>query len=101
MDTSDIVLAINSGSSSLKFALYRFTQETETLLVRGQVNDIAHAESHLHMFDAATHQTFDSQDALADHAAAAVAILDQLAERGYPAPTAVGHRLVNGGPNHS
>lgn len=72
------VLALNSGSSSFKFGLYRVqapscaASGTETLL--SDSTDAAGA-----------------QDTIAG-------IADQLAKAGLPAPMAIGHRVVHGGP---
>jgi acetate kinase len=66
------VLALNSGSSSLKFGLYGVRgAETETLLA----------------------ETVSS----ADHQAAITRVASVLAQARMPAPDAVGHRIVHGG----
>jgi acetate kinase len=71
------VLALNCGSSSLKYALF----DGERVVVRGAIDDIG-------------------EGAVADHGAAVHVVLDELAARGT-APRAVGHRLVHGGPDHA
>jgi len=69
------VLALNAGSSSLKYGLYRVDGETcEALLTE-------HTES---------------AGAGSDPVAT---IVGSLRDRGLPAPDAIGHRLVHGGPN--
>ena len=67
------VLALNSGSSSLKFGLYRV--------------DAAGAESLL----AETVSTADDPDAINR-------VASLLAASGLPPPDAIGHRIVHGGP---
>ena len=62
-----IVLALKSGSSSLKFALYWVTASSAETLVSGQVEEIGE-------------------------------IGERLAGHHLPAPTAIGHRIVHGGP---
>lgn len=62
-----IVLALNSGSSSLKFGLYRVLPDQVQSLLAGQL------------------------DAVAD-------LAGRLAAGGLPAPEAIGHRIVHGGP---
>jgi acetate kinase len=69
------VLALNAGSSSLKYGLYRVDEETCEELLAAQT---------------------DAAGAEADPVAA---ILDTLRERSLPMPDAVGHRIVHGGPN--
>jgi acetate kinase len=67
------VLALNAGSSSLKYALFSCQGESEEQLTRGSL-----AESE------AGSETLTR-------------VLDELTARGLPAPTVVGHRLVHGG----
>src|SRR4051794_13140250 len=69
------VLALNSGSSSLKFGLYRVGSSTCEALLAGEVEATGDAQR-----DAVVH------------------VGRQLAERGLPAPAAIGHRVVHGGP---
>jgi acetate kinase len=69
------VLALNTGSSSLKYGLYR---------VEGERCDALLAEQ--------TDGPGDGADPIA-------AIVETLAKRSLPAPDAIGHRLVHGGPN--
>jgi acetate kinase len=71
------VLALNCGSSSLKYAV--FADDTEVL--RDSVDRIGAGGA-------------------ADHAEAVHAVFDVLAKRRIT-PSAVGHRLVHGGPNHT
>jgi acetate kinase len=61
------VLALNSGSSSLKFGLYRVAPSSTEVLYSGE------GEAALH-------------------------VKELLAERKLPAPAAIGHRVVHGGP---
>ena len=61
------VLALNSGSSSLKFGLYRVGASRTDMLLSGEAESIVH-------------------------------ITRLLAESDMPAPAAIGHRIVHGGP---
>ncbi|MBC7574892.1 MAG: acetate/propionate family kinase [Herminiimonas sp.] len=70
------ILALNSGSSSLKFGLFRV--------------DAAGAEKLLS-------ETF-STASTADHPDAMARVASALAASGMPAPDAIGHRIVHGGP---
>jgi acetate kinase len=67
------VLALNSGSSSLKFGLYRV--------------DSAGAEN-----------LFGESVATAEHPDAITRVASVLAASGMPPPDAIGHRIVHGGP---
>jgi acetate kinase len=69
------VLALNSGSSSLKFGLYRVGPSTLETLLSGETEAAGDAQR-----DAVAH------------------VGRLLAERELPAPAAVGHRVVHGGP---
>ncbi len=71
------VLTLNCGSSSLKYALFR----DEEVLARGAMKVGAGQTS--------------------DHAAAVHAVFDELRTRGLGRPSAVGHRIVHGGPSHT
>jgi len=92
------VLSLNSGSSSLKFALYAF-DEVETRLAAGAVESIGTADSRLWIAHAAQHRR-DVPGKFPDTHAAVQAILQTLDAHGCPTPMAVGHRLVHGGPDH-
>lgn len=70
----NIVLALNSGSSSLKFGLYDVGGTGVVELVAGAM-DAKHSQA----------QLFDRIEAA-------------LAKADMPAPTAIGHRVVHGGP---
>lgn len=69
------VLALNTGSSSLKYGLYRVDGDACETLLSEQ-----------------TGAPGGDGDPIA-------AIVGALRERGLPAPEAIGHRLVHGGPN--
>jgi len=101
METPSAILALNGGSSSLKFALYQFGQGTETLLARGEAEEIGLPEGRLWITQSPAAPVEDDPCVFADHAAALARILDELAKRQLPKPTAGGHRLVNGGPDYS
>jgi acetate kinase len=75
------VLALNCGSSSLKYAMFGIDGASEKEIARGEVERIG--------------------EKVPDHAAAVHAAWDELARRGVPAPDAVGHRVVHGGPRYS
>jgi acetate kinase len=75
------VLAINCGSSSLKYALFVADEAEERAIERGVVDGIGEAVSH--------------------HAAAVQATVQALAAKGYSRPDVVGHRVVHGGPERS
>ena len=82
------VLALNAGSSSLKFGLYRVGGETCDLLLDGEAED-----GRLWAKDASGRSLLD-EAASADMDAALTRIISMLAAP----PDIVGHRIVHGGP---
>jgi len=96
------ILTINTGSSSLKIALYHVSHRdegtTEELELQAGAARIGAPDSRLHVEDADGHSLFAHQGALSDHAAALGAFLDWLRGRGDASrPDAAGHRVVFGG----
>ena len=98
------LLTINTGSSSLKAALYRLRGEgTETPELRAEASRIGGRGGGMRLADSRG-ETLDEQhqDDLPDHAAALDALLSRLRERGLERDdlAAVGHRIVHGGERH-
>jgi acetate kinase len=92
------VLALNSGSSSLKFGLYRVdASRTETLL-SGEAEAIGEKESKILARD--LHGTVLLADTIPipGQRDAIIRIGKLLAAADMPAPAAIGHRIVHGGP---
>ncbi len=91
------LLTINTGSSSLKAALYR-VGATETCLLAAQADRIGAPGSRLRLEDFRGDTLVERRDALPDHPAALRTLLDQLRIRGWDRDlAAVGHRVVHGG----
>ncbi len=97
----DVVIAVNSGSSSLKFAAYPANNDTSQPLIRGKVSGIGR-KPELAAFDEAgpIEPTGDLRDIPidADHEWMIAQLLERLRGR-YSEfnPIAVGHRVVHGG----
>ena len=102
---ASVILTLNAGSSSLKFAAYRCVRDGEPdLLASGQIEGIgATAKGAVKTASGETAEiSFDGSIARVDHAVAMGAILDWLRQAGYDSSVAaVGHRIVHGGPDHS
>ena len=100
-----VILTLNAGSSSLKFAAFRLAHGGEpSLLASGQIEGIgATAKGAVKSASGETAElTFDQAHAHVDHAAAMGAILDWLKKAGYDSSVAaVGHRIVHGGPDYA
>ncbi|MDQ6880601.1 MAG: acetate/propionate family kinase [Pseudomonadota bacterium] len=92
------VLAFNSGSSSLKFGLYRVDQGRADSLVSGEAGGIGQAPGGFHARDGRGQLLLHETVPLASQAQAIARIGRLLADLGTPAPQAIGHRIVHGGP---
>jgi acetate kinase len=95
------ILAFNSGSSSLKFAVYEFSPAGERLLVRGEAENIGAPSGRFWLRLADGSSILDHVRPFSDPATALHVTLDELGERNYSSPAAIGHRVVNGGPRYS
>src|SRR5450759_5201169 len=95
------ILTINGGSSSIKFALFEADDSLRRIL-EGGIERIGLPEATLRV------KGLDQADNLSrlvtaqDHTVAVGALMDWIEERsGRDALTAVGHRVVHGGPKYS
>ncbi len=98
-DTPLVVLALNPGSSSLKFALYAMGPGTPSKLAQGAVEHIGQAQGQLWLKRHGT-ERLSFSGAFADAAAAVKAVFGLLERHALPEPGAVGHRFVSGGPRY-
>jgi acetate kinase len=96
---SETVLCLNSGSSSLKFAVYRVGPD-EARLAYGAAERIAQPNGRFWV-RTPTGDLTDRAEDLDGHATAARRIFAILKQQGLDAPNAVGHRVVHGGPDYS
>jgi acetate kinase len=95
------ILTINGGSSSIKFALFEAGDPLRRIL-EGGIERIGLPEAALRVKGLDQADNFSRSVAAPDHTAAVGALMDWVEERsGRDALTAVGHRVVHGGPNYS
>ena len=95
------ILTINGGSSSIKFALFR-ANHTLRRILQGRIERIGLPGSMLTVNGPGQADNFARAVATPDHAAAIELLLDWLVGRfGHGTLTAVGHRIVHGGPKYS
>src|ERR671932_1066363 len=97
------LLTINTGSSSLKAALYHMWEGAkETLELRAEASRIGDRGGGLRLADARGETLDERQDDLPDHAAALDTLLGRLRDWGLDQDdlAAVGHRIVHGGDRH-
>ncbi len=95
------ILAVNSGSSSLKFGLYRPPESSgdPVLLLAGGATGIGHTNGRLQIADAAGAALVDEAYQLNSQGEAMREILAAIAKRTGDRPDVVGHRVVHGGPH--
>ena len=91
------VLALNSGSSSLKFGLYRLRGAGTDCLLEGVAEMIGEAAGHFHVDDAQGCTMLRETAPMANLGAAFMRIGKLLADSRAPSPHALGHRIVHGG----
>jgi acetate kinase len=90
------VLAINGGSSSIKFVLYQTGEPLERKL-HGKVDRIGLSGTNLTFSDATGSRQDSLNIAASDHKSAASFLIDWLEEQpGFASVRAVGHRVVHG-----
>ena len=92
------VLTLNSGSSSLKFGLYRAGSLSLETLVSGEATLASDKDGTFHARDARGTTLCTEAIALQNQAEAIVRIGRLLIDAKMPAPAAIGHRIVHGGP---
>jgi acetate kinase len=92
------VLVLNSGSSSIKFSVYEAGGGQRTKLFEGAVDGIGTNLGKFWIKDAAGQKLIDQTPALPNPAVAFKLVSDALHSGDFPAPVAIGHRMVCGGP---
>lgn len=90
-------LCLNSGSSSLKFAVFRCDNGDDVELARGAVEGISQEHGRLWMQQPTGSQRPESRSSFLSHQAAFEAAMDSLSMLELPAFSVVGHRVVHGG----
>jgi acetate kinase len=100
-----VILSLNSGSSSLKFGLFKVGSggtgvagSEPQLLYTGQVDGIGAGESSFSIKNAAGDVVHENRNKVAGQAEALKGVTTILATPQFPKPDAIGHRVVHGGP---
>ncbi len=94
------ILTINGGSSSIKFALFEAGHSPRRIL-EGGIERIGLPEATLRVKGLDQVDNFSRPVRAPDHTVAVGALMDWIEERsGRDALTAVGHRVVHGGPKY-
>ena len=95
------ILTINGGSSSIKFALFEGGALLQRIL-EGAIERIGLPETTLRVKGSNQADNFSRSVTAPDHTVAVGVLMDWIEERiGRDALTAVGHRVVHGGPKYS
>jgi acetate kinase len=95
------ILTINGGSSSIKFAMFEAGDSPRRIL-EGGIERIGLPDATFHVKGFGQMETFSRQIAAPDHMSAVDALMDWIEQHsGRDALTAVGHRVVHGGPKYS
>jgi acetate kinase len=94
------ILTINGGSSSIKFALFE-TGDALQRILEGAIERIGLPEATLRVKGLDPADNFSRPVSAPDHTIAVGALMDWIEKRcGRDALTAIGHRVVHGGPNY-
>ena len=101
MHANPRILTINGGSSSIKFALFEAGDSLRRIL-EGSIERIGLPEATLRVKGLNQADNFSRPVTAPDHTAAVGALMDWIEQRlGRATLTAVGHRVVHGGPKYS
>ena len=92
------VLALNSGSSSLKFGLYRVGSRRIDVLLSGEAGSIGDPIGQFEARDAGGETVIAEAASFPSQREAIIRIEKCLADTNVPAPNIIGHRIVHGGP---
>lgn len=92
------VLVLNSGSSSIKFSVYEAGEGKRRKLHEGAVDGIGTDLGKFWIKDAEGKKLVDQTPALPSRAVAFKLVADALHSGDFPAPAAIGHRVVCGSP---
>jgi acetate kinase len=97
-EPSSTILALNSGSSSLKFGLYGVSPSATEMLLSGQAEAIGGKDGSFHAQDSNGNSVLSEAASLPNARQAIIRIGRLLADTDLPVPSAIGHRVVHGGP---
>lgn len=92
------VLVLNSGSSSIKFAIYEIGEDRRERLFEGAVDGIGTDQGKFWIKDGTGTKIVDQAPALPSRVEAFKLVADALRSPQFPDPAAIGHRMVCGGP---
>src|SRR6476646_316308 len=92
-----VILSLNGGSSSLKFAVYRFSDAAEERIFSGAVEAIGEDNGNVWLRSGES-SVQEESGKFPDHTAAIKTMFAGLQKQGVEKLAAAGHRIVHGGP---
>jgi acetate kinase len=92
-----VILSLNGGSSSLKFAVYRFSDAAEERIFSGAVEAIGEDNGNVWLCSGES-SVQEESGKFPDHTAAIKTMFAALQKQGVEKLAAAGHRIVHGGP---
>jgi len=92
------VLVLNSGSSSIKFSVYEAGNGQRLKLHEGAVDGIGTDQGQFWIKDGNGKKLVDQTPPVPSLSVAFKLVADALRTDDFPAPAAIGHRMVSGGP---
>ncbi|MGC1371142.1 MAG: acetate/propionate family kinase [Candidatus Sulfotelmatobacter sp.] len=95
----DLILAVNSGSSSLKIGLFQEINGQETAILKGAADGVGKSNGRLHITDAHGKILHDESYTLPTQTHVLSEAVRALQKFAHAAPVCVGHRVVHGGPH--
>jgi len=98
-NTGLTVLTLNSGSSSLKFGVYRAGPVKIEMLISGEAESIGEKKGQFHANDSCGNVLVSETGTFPSERGAIFRIGRLLADSKLPSLDAIGHRIVHGGPN--
>jgi acetate kinase len=95
----DLILVLNSGSSSLKFGVYYRGSSDEEPLLTGSADGIGQSKGSLHIRSAEGTSLVRRESVHESQSQALRVLAAAMSEHLSSTPVAVGHRVVHGGPH--
>lgn len=95
---NDLILVLNSGSSSLKFGVYELCEGNEQPVLTGSADGIGHKGGALRIRSSVGDVILERQSILESQSDALAALDVAIRSHIHATPVAVGHRIVHGGP---
>jgi len=99
-DNARNILTINAGSSSIKLGLFSLDNDIPKRLLESAVEDIGQPVARFIVKSADAAENSPQSVVAGDHAAAAEILVDWLKQQTSVTVSAVGHRIVHGGPKY-